>query len=294
MQSAAYVWLLPTASAAAASLYEELSGVAFLNEGVTTAADRYHWENIVAVGAGQKLIYLEAENVSCAPCSMAGWSDQQKYYAPHPYKFTDGAAATGAATGGAKPGDPGVYGGGTPASGMRSAVPLGGVGAGSFELRGDGTLHEWTIHNANPAGAAKVQEYPFAHFGLAVNGAARVLQTDPSQASLGNAVLGAAGVKALRYGGAHPVSRLDVLDDLGGSKVNASLFAYSVFKHNDMDATARPAAAFTLSVKNDGAEAANVSFLFQVRFSQHPQSHTHANSKRASRAPRSVHAVIRR
>ena len=30
-----------------------------------------------------------------------------------------------------------------PPSGMRSAVPLGGIGCGAVELRGDGSLHEW-------------------------------------------------------------------------------------------------------------------------------------------------------
>lgn len=37
-----------------------------------------------------------------------------------------------------------------PPLGVRSAVPLGGVGAGSVELRGDGSLHEWTIVNQSP------------------------------------------------------------------------------------------------------------------------------------------------
>lgn len=38
----------------------------------------------------------------------------------------------------------------TPALGVRSAVPLGGVGAGSVEMRADGALHEWTIVNQSP------------------------------------------------------------------------------------------------------------------------------------------------
>ena len=49
-----------------------------------------------------------------------------------------------------------------PPSGMRSAIPLGGVSAGSFELRGDGSLHEFTIQNQSPGGAAKVQVYEHA------------------------------------------------------------------------------------------------------------------------------------
>jgi len=32
-----------------------------------------------------------------------------------------------------------------------------GISTGVFELRGDGTFHEWTIFNQHPAGAAKMQ-----------------------------------------------------------------------------------------------------------------------------------------
>lgn len=39
-----------------------------------------------------------------------------------------------------------------PPMGMRSAIPLGGVATGNIELRADGTFHEWTIANQNPAG----------------------------------------------------------------------------------------------------------------------------------------------
>ena len=38
----------------------------------------------------------------------------------------------------------------TPPSGIRSAVPLGGISTGAVELRGDGTFHEWTIINQTP------------------------------------------------------------------------------------------------------------------------------------------------
>lgn len=44
-----------------------------------------------------------------------------------------------------------------PPTGIRDAVPVGGLGAGTLELRGDGTFHEITIHSASPAGSAKVR-----------------------------------------------------------------------------------------------------------------------------------------
>lgn len=33
---------------------------------------------------------------------------------------------------------------------VRSAVPLGGIGAGAFEVRADGSVHEFTIINMSP------------------------------------------------------------------------------------------------------------------------------------------------
>ena len=50
-----------------------------------------------------------------------------------------------------------------PALGIRSAVPLGGLGAGSFELRGDGTFHEWTIIKCVGDGCAPGSEGSHVH-----------------------------------------------------------------------------------------------------------------------------------
>lgn len=337
---------------AAASLFDQLSSVSFLNSGVTAASDSFFFEDIDAIGDGQKLIYLEADNVSCVHCV---WSDGGKYYVPHPYLFKanpsdvlaqaqDNAAVFEELSSldwteppildkgehspsedackakcasmpscnvvlylngttrhgecwlsgrlrenpradfcGAKPGQscasfkkqgtkptpapspaprpppapthpPGIYRGSTPASGMRSAVPLGGIGAGSFELRGDGSLHEFIIHNAGPGGAAKIQTYPDAFFAMAVDGESRVLRTHPPA--------GMKGVERMRYSGTHPISRLQVLDDVGG--VEATLYGFSAFKVADMPASGRPAAAFSLAVTNGGNTARNVSFMLQL------------------------------
>ena len=40
-----------------------------------------------------------------------------------------------------------------PSIGMRSSPALGGIGAGSFELRADGSFREWTIMNQGPGGS---------------------------------------------------------------------------------------------------------------------------------------------
>lgn len=337
------------------SLYGALTAVPFLNSGVTRSTDSFFFEEIDAIGEGQKLIYLEADNVSCVHCV---WSDGGKYYIPHPYLFRANATtqqATSAAapaapstfeelapldwtqkpivrlgtenkqpseaackaqcasmptcnvglflngsvrhgecwlsTGlaehprndfcGAKAGQscaafcktgtkpspgpapppppppphpPGVYQGVSPASGMRSAVPLGGIGAGSFELRGDGSMHEFIIHNAGPGGAAKIQTYPAAFFGMEVDGESRVLRTHPPA--------GMQGVDGIRYSGTHPISRLQILN--AAPEMEVALYGYSAFKVGDMPASGRPAAAFTLSVANSKSTARNVSFMMQL------------------------------
>eukprot|EP00937_MAST-01D_sp_MAST-1D-sp2_P006421 g6421.t1 len=253
---------LSLACVASANLYDHLQEVQFRNDGFTRADDEFAFMGpLEACGTGQKVIYLEADNVSCTQCV---WSDEGRYKTPHMYLFKRRAAGAPARDASKQC----VYDGDAPASGMRSAVPLGGVSAGSFELRGDGTLHEWTIHNAGPSGAAKIQQYPDAHFAAAVDGEARVLQTHPqlanSDAAGTGSAVASAGVAALRYRGTHPVSRLDVLDDSFAPGAALTLFGFSAFKVSDRNASARPAAAFTLAVSNARAQAANATFMMQL------------------------------
>ena len=94
----------------------------------------------------------------------------------------------------------------SPPPGMRSAVPLGGLGAGSFELRADGTFHEWTIENQSPGGSAKLNKgaLDLAVFGVRVKAKGRstssLLRVHPPH--------GYPGVAALSYSGAFPVTKL--------------------------------------------------------------------------------------
>lgn len=355
----AVVGAIVGASTAGASnvdeLHDALNAVTFLNSGVTRSTDAFLYEDIDAIGEGQVLIYLEAENVSCVHCV---WSDGGKYYVPHPYLFrvNDTHQSAGLASAekivpfedlppldwtqapivhdgdknkqpsenackaqcaamstcnvglylngsvrhgecwlsthlaeyartdfcGKKPGQscasfcktgtkptpgpapppppppphpPGVYRGSSPASGMRSAVPLGGIGAGSFELRGDGSLHEFIIHNAGPGGAAKIQTYPDAFFAIVVDGESRVLSTHPPA--------GMQGVGSIRYSGTHPISRLQILDAVA-PELEVELYGFSAFTVGNMPASGRPAAAFALSVSNTQRVARNVSFMLQL------------------------------
>lgn len=150
-----------------------------------------------------------------------------------------------------------------PPSGMRSSVPLGGLGAGSFEIRGDGSIHEWTIVNQSPAGAAKIPLLDDALFGLRINTptftqpVSRVLRTHPPQSAT---AAGAAGVEQMTYSGAFPVSRLQLKDN--GIPVDASLFAYSSFHVADMEESAKPAVVFSIVVKNTLSTPVSVDFMF--------------------------------
>ena len=119
------------------------------------------------------------------------------------------------------------------------------------------------MHNAGPNGGAKIQVYPDAYLAAAVDGEApRVLQTHPTESAQ---EAGVVGVEAIRYKGAFPVSRLDA-NVSSSADVSTTLYAMSAFKAGDMAASARPAAAFTLVVRNAGAVPRNVSLLMTMPF----------------------------
>lgn len=100
---------------------------------------------------------------------------------------------------------------------MRSAVPLGGLGAGALELRADGTFHEVTIQNGSPAGAAKFGTLQDALLGVRAGDVALSLRTSPPPY--------APGVDQLAYSGAYPVSRLGVAS--AALPISVTLYAYS-------------------------------------------------------------------
>lgn len=161
-----------------------------------------------------------------------------------------------------------------PPVGMRSAVPLGGVGTGSFELRADGTAHEWTIHNASPAGSAKlgvIEDFTLAVRvaapGSSQASAAKVLKTG-SLGSLAGAP-GAEGVDAIVYGGSYPMSRLQIEDaDLGIA--SPALFAYSRFEPGNLNGSATPAVSFTFAATNPSTtDSLDVSLLLALPLSLH-------------------------
>eukprot|EP00045_Choanoeca_perplexa_P015074 m.182287 g.182287 ORF g.182287 m.182287 type:complete len:987 (+) comp16883_c0_seq1:64-3024(+) len=180
------------------------------------------------------------------------------YLKSHNAPFTPSSAPNITATvrsGSPSPPSPDVD---SPPSGIRSAVPQGGLAAGSIELRGDGRLHEWTILNQSPAGAAKFFTFDNAFFGAQLTvdgrGASAALRTNPPA--------GVPGVNALKYAGAYPVGRLSVADDTFPGRVD--LYAYSSYHINDLNRSLKPAAHYTLLASNPGASPMKARFMFNL------------------------------
>jgi uncharacterized protein (DUF608 family) len=146
-----------------------------------------------------------------------------------------------------------------PPNGLRSAVPLGGLGSGTVELRADGSFGDWNIYNNSPASGPKIQ-IDDTFFGLWMRQEnaqprAAALRTHPPQ--------GLPAVSQIDYAGAFPAARLRFSDP--EFPVEATLYAYSEFHVRDSVASATPAAIFTFDLHNPSRQALEVSLLFTVR-----------------------------
>ncbi|CAF1591372.1 unnamed protein product [Adineta ricciae] len=93
-------------------------------------------------------------------------------------------------------------------SGLRSAVPIGGITTGSIELRGDGTFHEWTIENQSLATGAKLGFINDALLAFRITNLdtkesdTRLIRTHPTYSMK--------GIQTIKYHGSYPVSKLDI------------------------------------------------------------------------------------
>ncbi len=167
-----------------------------------------------------------------------------------------------------------------PPIGMRSAVPLGGLGTGTFELRADGSFADWQVENQGPALAtnsiqnSKLPLLEGALLGLRVGDFATTLRTHPPNNS------GLPAAESLSYSGAYPFARLGLNDSRLHNKLSAQVFAYSAVKLHDANASALPAVAFTMVLENAGSTALNASFLLTL-----PLASTLHTSRRASTMP---------
>ena len=146
-----------------------------------------------------------------------------------------------------------------PPTGIRTAPPLGGLGAGTLELRADGSMTAWTLENNNPAASAKLstQRKTLVAAQVRQTGAPawrRVLQTRPPA--------GLPGVSSLTFGGSPPVTRLQA----GGApeSVSVTLNAFSAVKSGDMKTSTLPAITFSVVFENTGAAAVEAEALFSL------------------------------
>jgi uncharacterized protein (DUF608 family) len=145
-----------------------------------------------------------------------------------------------------------------PAMGLRSAVPLGGIGTGSFELRADGTFADWTVENQGTplaADASRNSKLPLkdeAFLAVAIGGQGPLLlRTAPPPDPLP----AAARADSLAYSGAFPFSRLTVEDARLPPALHAQLFAFSPFSPfvtggAAANESAIPAVLFSLRLTN--------------------------------------------
>ena len=225
-----------SSSAALASLHSQLDAVSFLNSGLINASSRYAYVN-------RAVMYGETENVST---SRTWWGQSDQF--PLLYEADEGEADGGFTL--------------HPPSGLRSAVPLGGVATGGVELRGDGSFHEWTLVNQSPGGAAKYGVVDQAVMALRTRG----LSSNASHACAvrTSPPAGLPGVTAIRYRGSYPTARLDVLDP--ALPVTASVFGYSALRVGDLNRSATPALVLSANLYNPSSEAVEVSFLLSLPF----------------------------
>ena len=146
-----------------------------------------------------------------------------------------------------------------PPLGMRSAVPLGGLGAGTVELRADGSLRDWNIFNNSPGGGGQKVQLEEAFFGLRVqpegeSGRAWTVRTHPP--------CGLPAIRQLEYSGAFPAARLRLSDP--GLPVAVDLYAYCEFHLRDPEASAAPAAVFSVDLRNASNRSVAVALMFSL------------------------------
>jgi len=149
-----------------------------------------------------------------------------------------------------------------PPLGMRSAVPLGGLGAGTIELRADGSLRDWNIFNNHPHNrtrfGGKVQ-LDDALFGLRIEAEGLPAR---AWALRTHAPGDLPCIEQIEYSGSFPVSRLRFSD--GQLPIEVDLYACSEFHIGNAKASATPAAIFSFLLRNPSDRTIQTSLLFHL------------------------------
>ncbi len=135
-------------------------------------------------------------------------------------------------------------------------VPLGGIGAGSVEIRGDGSFREWQIFNnwGNTPQVVLSKHFPpfdllNAFAAVKIDDHAYVLETHPPE--------GLPGVSAIQYDGWFPFADLDytVADQ---TPVRISLEAFGSYIPHHANDSAIPAIGLTYHFKNTTAQPVKI------------------------------------
>ncbi|MDZ4701482.1 MAG: GH116 family glycosyl-hydrolase [Rhodothermales bacterium] len=143
-----------------------------------------------------------------------------------------------------------------PPIGMRSGLPLGGMGGGTIEIRADGSLRDWQIFNGSPASTEEKVDVEDFFVGLRTQRGteaprAWTLRTQPPGEL--------PGVDRMAFAGAYPVARL--VPQAEGLPLDVAWYAYSPFILNDPAFSNTPALGFTLLLHNPGNAPVDASVM---------------------------------
>lgn len=141
---------------------------------------------------------------------------------------------------------------------MSSGIPLGGMGAGTFEIRADGRTHEWQIFN----NWASTLTLPDTFFAIHTSGGGRPSISRRLE-TVTDALLPGTPVEQITYEGKFPIARLAYEDH--ELPVQTTLTAWSPFIPHQPRESGLPAAVFTFQVTNRTAQPVQASVLASVR-----------------------------
>ncbi|MHB1769426.1 MAG: GH116 family glycosyl-hydrolase, partial [Phycisphaerae bacterium] len=141
---------------------------------------------------------------------------------------------------------------------MASGIPLGGMGAGTFEIRADGGMYEWQIFN----NWGQRLVLPDTFFAIRANetgksAVTRRLETIRHSSNPGQ------GVKNITYEGRSPIARLRY--DEPALPVKVSLTAWFPLIPHQPRESGVPAAVFTFELTNHTANAVHAILLGSIR-----------------------------
>ncbi len=144
----------------------------------------------------------------------------------------------------------------SPPAGIRSAVPIGGLGTGTIELKGDGSLAAWDLFN-DASGSGTSVPLNDAFFAIRTQAvgtppqafALRTHTTEPLRP-----------VSQIAYAGSFPVSRLQASDP--ALPLDVVLYGYGSFNVTDASASTLPSAMFSIVIANPTSQAIDTSVMF--------------------------------